>query len=150
MASESDEQYGEASIRKIYGRWISLDTLAQNTGSKIITRFVDIPAQCSFQLDAKDRTFWVGDTVEISHWKDVDQYGARRIRKWTIISAEEIQHGERVRYLAEDTTLYGKITYILAAGAADYPGADVADFNAAYIGDADGLLSDGTSAARIT
>lgn len=150
LASESDQQYGEPSIRTIFGRWIPSDTLAQNTGSKIITRYVDIPSQCSFQLDAKDRSHWIGDTVKISHWKDVDQYGDRRIRQWTIVSAEEIQHGERVRYLAEDTTLYGLIYFILASGTADYPGADLIEFGAAYIGDADGLLSDGSTAARIS
>jgi hypothetical protein len=149
LDSESDEQYGEASIRTMYGRWIPADTLAQNTASKIITRFVDIPSKCTFQLDAKDRSYWVGDTIKISHWKDVDQYGARNVRQWTIVSAEEVQHGERVQYWAEDTTLYGSINYILAAGAADYPGVDDVEFGAAYIGDADGLLSDGTDCARI-
>lgn len=150
LESESADEYGEASIRTIYGRWIDSDNLAQNTASKIITRYVDIPSECTFELDAKDRTYWVGDTIKISHWKDVDQHGARRVRQWTIISAEEVVHGERVRYVAEDTTLYGTIKVILAAGAGDYPGADEAVFNAAYIGDANGLLSDGTECARIS
>lgn len=150
LDSETDVEYGEASIRTMYGRWIPTDALARNTAGKIITRYVDIPSQCTFQLDAKDRSIWVGDTIRISHWKDVDQYGDRRQRLWTIVSAEEVIPGERVRYLAEDTTLYGAINYILAAGAADYPGAASVSFGDSYIGDADGLLSDGTEAARIT
>jgi hypothetical protein len=65
-------------------------------------------------------------------------------------SAEEIVPGEVMRYTAEDTTLYGLIYYIMASGAADWPGADAAGFGSAYIGDADGLLSDGiTTCARI-
>jgi hypothetical protein len=145
--AESAEQYGEPSIRKIYSRWLHTAALADTTASKIATRYEDSPRQASFTMDAKDRGYWVGDTLRISHPLDVDEYGERRTRYWTIISAEEVQPGEVVRYVAEDTTLYSNIYYILPSGAADYSAP--ADFGAAFIGDADGLLSDGTTCARI-
>jgi hypothetical protein len=100
-------------------------------------------------MDAKDRGYWVGDSVYISHHLDVDEFGDRRVRQWTITSAEEKVPGEVVEYVAEDTTLYGKIHYIMANGTADYPGAASAPFKNLYIGDADGLLSDGTACGRI-
>lgn len=150
LESEGDDQYGEASIRQIFSPWISSGALADTAASKILVRFVDIPARCMFRLDAKDRDYWTGDTVSISHHLDVDAFGERRVRNWTIISAEEVVPGEVVEYTAEDTTLYGRIHYIMANGSADYPGADTAPFRNGYIGDASGLLSDGSSAARIS
>lgn len=142
LESETDELYGEPSIRKIFANWISPLVLAQNTADKIITRYVDVPAQAMFRMDAKDRSLWVGDTVRISHYLDRDQYGARRIRNWTITSAEEVAPSEVVQYHAEDTTLYGRIHFVMANGTADYPGPELAPFKNCYIGNADGLLSD--------
>lgn len=150
LESETDNLYGEKSIRKVFARWLPSDVLAQNTATKIITRYVDIPSVCNFRLDAKDRSYWVGDTVKISHHLDVDDYGERRLRNWTIVSAEEKIPGEVVEYTAEDTTLYGRIHYVMATGAADYPGAASVPFKNCYIGNSDGLLSDGTSAGRIS
>lgn len=148
--SETDALYGEASIRKIFSPWLPAGALADTTASKLLTRFVETPAECRFRLDAKDRAYWVGDTVKISHHLDVDAFGERRLRNWTIVSAEEVIPGEVVEYVAEDTTLYGRIHYIMANGTADYPGAASVPFRNAYIGDASGLLSDGSQAARIS
>lgn len=148
LESESDVMYGEPAIRKINARWLSSSALANTTASKIITRFVDVPSICRFRMDAKDRAHWVGDLVQISHHLDVDEFGARRQRIWQIISAEETVPGEIVEYEAEDATLYGRINYVMANGSADYPGPS-APFKNAYIGNAAGLLSDGTTSARI-
>jgi hypothetical protein len=150
LASETDEQYGEKSIRKIFGRWLPTGALAETTASKIIRRYVDVPSQIKFRLDAKDRATWIGDVVAISHYLDVDSYGARRVRYWTITSAEEVVPGEVIEYHAEDTTLYGRIHYVMASDAPDYPGYDNAPFRNCYVGDAAGLLSDGESAGRIS
>jgi hypothetical protein len=148
LESETDALYGEASIRRVYARWIQSGALADTTASKILTRYVDVPSECKFRMDAKDRTYWVGDTITISHHLDVDAFGVRRLRNWTIVSAEEVQPGEVVEYTAEDTTLYGRIYYIQASGAGNYS-AGVSDPFDAFIGNSDGLLSDGTTAARI-
>lgn len=148
LASETEEQFGEKSIRKIYSRWIDASGQALSTASKIIVRYRDVPRQAKFRMDAKDRGYWVGDQVQISHYLDVDQYGDRNISIWTIISAEEVVPGEVVEYLAQDTTLYGTIAVIQAAGAADYTAGDSKFL--AWIGDANGLLSDLTECTRIT
>lgn len=149
LESETDELYGEASIRKVWGNFLSTGATAGTVGSKIVTRFADTPNVCTFQLDAKDRGYWLGDQVRISHHLDVDEFGQRQIRTWTIVQAEEIVSGEIVKYEAEDTTLYGLIAYIMANSAVDYPGPELAPFQNGYIGDAAGLLSDGSNCARI-
>ncbi|MFA9232001.1 MAG: hypothetical protein ACEQSU_14855 [Microgenomates group bacterium] len=150
IESEGVNLYGEPSIRKIFARWLSSSALANTTASKILLRYVDVPSVCTFSLDAKDRAIWVGDVIQISHHLDVDQFGARRIRNWIITSAEETLPGEVVQYEAEDTTLYGTVNYVMATGAANYPGAALKPFKNAYVGNSAGLLSDGSPCARIT
>jgi hypothetical protein len=80
---------------------------------------------------------------------DVDEFGARRTRQWFITSAQEIEAGETIECIATDTTLYGKINYVMAAGAADYTTPAAAPFKNCYIGDANGLLSDKSQCGRI-
>jgi len=150
LESETEELYGEPSIKKVFGYWLSSGALADTTASKLITRYVDVPMHCEFELDAKDRTYWTGDTVQISHHAVVDEFGERLLKNWTIISAEETIHGEKARYLAEDTTLYGRIHYVMADAAADYPGPASQPFKNCYIGDANGLLSDGTPCGKVS
>lgn len=150
LESEKAELYGEPSVRKLFSRWLSRNIFVQNTASKILARYRDIPSEIKFRVDAKDRIYWVGDTIEISHHFDVDQYGERRQRRWTIISAEEVIAGEVVEYTAEDTTLYGRLYYVMASGAADYPGYDFAPAKNCYIGNAAGKVSDGQDAGKIS
>lgn len=149
LETEADELYGTPSIRKVFSRWLRSGALAANTATKILTRYVDVPVEVTFSMDAKDRGYWVGDIFKLSHHLFTDAFGARQLENWTITSAEEIVPGEVVRYTAENTALLGQVHYIMADAAADYPGAASVAFKSAYIGDSAGVLSDGTSAARI-
>lgn len=149
LESETDNLYGEQSIRKVWATFLEAAATAGTVASKIVTRFSETPSNCNFSLDAKDRAYWLGDQVRISHPLDVNEFGERQVRIWTIIQAEEVKHGEVVKYVAEDTTLYGRISYVMADGSADYPGQETAPFRNAYVGDSDGLLSDGNVCARI-
>lgn len=147
LESETAVKYGEPSIRKVYANWITSEALASTSGVKIMARNVEIPSECKFRMDAKDRAYWVGDTVTISHHLDVDAYGNRRLQNWTIVSAEEVVPGEVVEYIAENTTLYGTVAFVMADGSPDYT---VPVVGSAYIGDSLGLLPDGTTCARIS
>jgi hypothetical protein len=149
LPSEGPNQYGEKSVREIFAGWIPSSALAPALANKLLVRYVDVPREAKFRLDAKDRGYWTGDTVRLSTDLDMDAFGVRVLSIWTIVSAEEIVPGEVVEYVAQDTTLYGKIYKILAAGAANYA-PETATFSGAYIGNASGLLSDGTNSARIT
>ena len=149
LPSETIDQYGEPSIRQIFSRWITSAALALGTASRIVVRYSTIPRQCRFRLDAKDRSLWVGDSVRISHFLEIDQFGQRLVNVWTILSAEEVVPGETIEYIAEDTTLFGRISLILPTGEPDY-NPSTSPFTGAFIGDNNGLLSDGTPSARIT
>lgn len=150
LVSAGQNFYAEEAIRPIYARWLNSLALARNTANRILTRYIDTPSSCTFQMDAKDRAYWVGDTVRISHFKDRDEFGQKRLRRWTIVSAEEIVDEQRIRYTAEDTTLYGIVNFVMADDAPDYDPNTEPPFSNCYIGDANGLLSDGTPAGRIS
>ena len=148
LESETGELYGSASIRKIFGAWINTGVIAQTTATKLSNKYVDTPTQGKFRVDIKDGDYQIGATFYISHYLDVDQYGSRRLRAWTVVSREEVVPNEIVEYVVEDTSLYGRVYFVMAGGSGDYNPSNV-PFKSAYIGNADGLLSDGTEAARI-
>lgn len=148
LESETEELYGTPSIRTIFGSWISQSIAATNTATRISRRYNELPTQAKFRVDIKDGDYQVGDTFQISHHLDVDEFGQRRLRIWMVSSREEVVPNEIVEYVCEDTTLYGRIYYVMAAGSGDYNPATVT-FKSGYIGDASGVLSDGSSAARM-
>lgn len=150
LESETEDLYGEASIRKIYARWLRTSALAKNTATTIIRRYVDTPSELKLRADAKDRGLWLGDTFRLSHFADVDEFGARRERSWTIVSAEEVVPGETVEYFCTDTTAAGQINYVMTGGAADFPGYDLAPVRNCYIGNAGGVLSSGETSGAIS
>ena len=148
LESETDELYGTPSIRTIFGSWISQSIAATNTATRITRRYNELPTQATLRVDIKDGSYQVGDTFQISHHLDVDEFGERRLRIWMVSSREEVVPNEIVEYVVEDTTLYGRIYYIMAPGSGNYNPATVT-FKSGYIGNASGVLSDGSSAARM-
>lgn len=148
LESETDDLYGSASIRKIFGSWFRAGIIAQSTATKLINKYVDTPKEGKFRVDIKDGDYQIGDTFYISHYLDVDEFGERVLRPWTVMSREEVVPNEVVEYVVEETGLYGRIYFIMASGSADYNPSNVA-FKSGYIGDSDGLLSDGNISARI-
>lgn len=148
LESETDQLYGAASIRKIFGTWISQGIIAQTTATKLISKYVDTPVEGKLRVDVKDGSFQIGSVFYISHYLDVDQFGARLVRPWTVVSREEVVPNEVVEYVVEETGLYGRVYFVMAGGVGDYDAANV-PFKSGYIGNASGVLSDGTTAARI-
>lgn len=147
---EAEELYGESATKTIFARWLTKDIFAKSAAKRILNRYVETPEKVKFRMDAKDRDYWTGDYVRISHYLDRNQYGARRERDWLIISAEEVEYGHTIEYEAQDVSLFGVQNFVMANGSADYPGAGSAPAKNAYIGNANGKLSDGSNSARIS
>lgn len=150
LSAEGANEYGESQSTEIRALFIATGAQALSTTSKLLTRYRNTPRAAVFEVDAKDRSYWTGDTIRISHPLDVDEFGVRNIATWTVTEAEEVEPGHRVRLVCEDTTLYGKVYVIQANGTADYQGDGSDAYNGAFIGDASGLLSDGENSARIS
>jgi hypothetical protein len=99
--AESDLQYGEQRIKKIYSRWIQTDAVAIQTNTRLLSRFRDTPEYLAFRLDAKDRALWTADIIDATVDQIVDDTGAPISARWQIISAEEVVPGEIVEYKAQ-------------------------------------------------
>jgi len=96
--AESDLQYGERRIKKIYSRWLQTDAMAIQTTARLLIRFRDTPEYIAFAVDAKDRSMWTGDLADVSVDSVVDVTGANRVNRWQVISAEETVSGEVTEY----------------------------------------------------
>lgn len=147
---ETPEKYGVASTRVIYARWLPTFALVLTTASKIQLRYSDVPQEITFSLDAKDASYWVGDTVILTHYLLIEQYGQQSMRQWLILSADEVEPGHVVRYTAVDATLAGYIALILPNSTGDYVGDGTDQFNGAWISRNDGTYTNGDIGARIT
>jgi len=144
--SESEERYGSASIREIFGTWVSSRLMAKEVGERILQRYVDIPKSITFSMDLKDRAYGVGDPFYLEHYLFYDEWRQPTLTTWLITSYEEKLTQGVVTYTAEDITSYGRNYYFMASDATDYDGSRV--FKSAYWGDDNGELNDGTIGAR--
>lgn len=98
LEAESEREYGEQRIRKVFARWITTEAVAINLGVRLLGRYRDTPALLSFKLDAKDRGLWTGDSVQVTTRLRVDALGFELTEVWQVISAEETVPGETVAY----------------------------------------------------
>lgn len=147
--SSLPEQYGNVlQTREIYSLWLTTEALANQTASRMSIRYADVPQFATFYVDAKDRSIWLGDVVTISHPMIVNEFGARSVRNWLIVEAEEVVPGHTVKYVAADITLDGNIYYITENTVTEYT-EELFEAGNAFITDANGLNPDGTIGATI-
>lgn len=96
--AESDNQYGEQRIKKIFSRWLNSEGQAINTSSRLLMRYRNNPRTMTIAVDAKDRDHWTGDVLDVSHRNIVDATGMPVWQRFQIISAEETVPGHRAEY----------------------------------------------------
>ena len=124
LPAETDNQYGESRIKRIYSRWLD-DTNAGEvitTGTRLLTRYRDNPVYVYFSMDAKDRDIWVGDVIKFTHRSFVNDIGTPFLTALQVIRAEEVEAGHRIEYKCQ---LYG---FQLA----DNPGGNPGGFGSRY------------------
>jgi hypothetical protein len=145
--SESDLQYGESRIRKIYSRWIQTDAVAIQTTTRLLSRFRDTPEYIAFALDAKDRDLWTGDLSDVTVDGIVDETGAPKVQRWQVISAEETKSGEVAEYQLQRFS-FGpddQSSFWMISSAPIYADAtDQERQDGAWWGDDTGLMPDGS------
>lgn len=98
LDAESDKQFGEQKIRKVYSRWLHTEGQVINLSTRLLGRFRDTPKHMTVDLDAKDRALWTGSVVDVTHYGVVSFTGQPVSLRWQVISAEEIEPGHKVRY----------------------------------------------------
>lgn len=144
------DQYGRLpQTREVFSRWLQTEAQANQTSSRIGTRYEDVPLYVKFKVDAKDRQYWAGDFARLSHDQLVLETGLRdEDRRWLIIEAEEVEPGHSQMIRLVDVTLDGLIYRITANGIGNYT-KELFDAGNAFITDNNGLNPDGTRGARI-
>jgi hypothetical protein len=149
LDAESPEKYGEAKIRKIYARWIQTDAQAIILGTRFLDFSIDNPRTLRLQVDAKDRSFWTGDVVNVQHRSMVDATGAPIQERYQILSAEEVQPGSVVEYHLQSFALrFSRVGFYTQADALnydDYTPEQIEAQSLTFYGDENGLMPDGST-----
>lgn len=145
LDAESDNEYGDSVRRDIAGNFTARKIQALDVAGRYMRKYTDVPRRVSFELDQKDKARRLGDVIGISHRLLIDEHGNRSVTYWMITECEPLLRQGKIRYVAEETTDYGRLYYIMSGSAPDYSG--TRPEKSAYIGNAAGLLSDGTIGA---
>ena len=145
---EAPERYGESRIRKVFARWIQNDAQAINLSARLLGASIDNPKILKLRLDAKDRSIWTGDVVEVLHRNIVDFTGAREQERYQVLSVEEIQPGEVVQYEMQRFVFRGtRFGYYMEADADFYDQYTEEELagRVGFYSEADGRMPDGTT-----
>jgi hypothetical protein len=145
---ESADKYGESRIRKIYARWIQSDAQAINLAVRLLDVTKDNPRTLKIRLDAKDRSFWTADVLQVQHRNMVDVFGNPSTERYQILSAEEIEPGETVEYMLQSFPLrVARVGFYTEADALNYDQYtedEIEEQKLSFYSDEDGLMPDGT------
>jgi hypothetical protein len=144
--AESDLEYGETKIRRIFSRWIVSDAVAQNLAVRYLNRYLRNPRYLTVLLDAKDRTIWTADIVDATSRLITDDTGQDDTRRYIVIEAEEVQPGETVKYTMQNAdVLEGRFGFWTASDAPDYETATEGQrLTMGFWADNAGLMPDGS------
>ena len=99
-ASEAPETYNSKSVRKLYSRWLTSKSAAQDLGNQLIDRFGETPRQLQFTLDAKDYTWWTGDVFRLQTRLAQAVDGSDAVLTAQIIEAAEAKVAHQFKYTA--------------------------------------------------
>lgn len=144
--TDAEEQYNESRTRRIFSRWITSDAQAQDLATRFLSRYRDNPRFMTLRLDAKDRSLWTADPVDIDTMEVQDATGASVVTRWQVISAEEIEPGHVVQYDLQTLEFFGRFAFWMSASAPDYLDTPVDARDEPGVGfwsDEDGLMSNG-------
>lgn len=145
---ESADAYGESRIRKVYARWIVGDNQAYNLSVRLLNASKDNPKYLKFRVDAKDRSIWTADVIDIENRAMVDFNGNQIIERYQVLSAQEVVSGEVVEYTAQLFSVRGiRFGFYMADDAPQYVDAtteQIAGKSSWYAND-EGLMPDGSA-----
>jgi len=146
-SAESSFQYGESKIRRIFSRWITSDAVAVNIATRLLNRYRDNPKYLTLSLDAKDREIWTADIVDVESRLITNDVGDILRRRYEVITAEETNPGEVVRYTLQSADfLSGRFGFWTPPDAPTYE--DATESERAIYGfwaEDSGLMPDGES-----
>ena len=105
--SESPREYGEVAVEKIFSRWVRTDAIVTAITTRLLNRYRDTPFYLTVSVDAKDRTTWTADVVDVSTRLLTNADGLPLNTRYQVISAEETSPGHIAKYVLQSYALTG-------------------------------------------
>lgn len=129
--AESDDEYGEQRIKKIFCRFFSNENQSQAVvlAARMLARYRDNPRTFKFKLDAKDADIVVGDVVNVSSKSLQSVTGAALTTPMQILKRTESKAGTIFDFEVTDSFFEGRYAYIMADDTPDYLDASAAQRN---------------------
>lgn len=109
---ESDDLYGSIKQRVIFGEWLQAASRANAIANRMASRFAEMPKLITFELDAKDEGYSIGELIKIDTRELVDADGSNLVYQAQIIELSEIEYGTRYRYRAMTATFASRYGFI--------------------------------------
>ena len=139
--SESEREYGESAVKKIYSRWVRTDSIVVVITTRLLDRYKTDPLYLTISVDAKDRNTWTADVVDVSSRLQTNTEGLPLNRRYQVISAQEVQPGAVVKYVLQNYDFTAKYAFWMANDAPIFSLAtDEEKALGAWWADADGLI----------
>jgi hypothetical protein len=141
--------YADGTVRErtIFSRWIATEAQALLVQAALLNRFARTPEETTVRLDYKDAGNGIGNIVAIDTFSQLGPLGERRVRKWQVVSTDEIEPGHLIEAEVQSVDAYdGSYGYIMANDAPDYAGASDAqrELGCFLADDLTGLMPDGS------
>jgi hypothetical protein len=141
-ASESEREYDESAIEKVFSRWVRTDAIVTAITTRIINRYKQTPFYLTLQVDAKDRGLWTADVVDVSTRIIMNVDGLPQTTRYQIISAQETTPGSVIKYVLQNYNFTARYGYYMAADAPTFADAtDEEKLIGAWYADENGLIS---------
>jgi len=147
LEAESDDAYGESRIRKVYARWIVGNNQAYSLAVRLLNASKDNPKYLKFRVDAKDRSIWTADVIDIQNRSMVDFNGNPVIERFQVLSAQEVVSGEVIEYMTQYFSVRGiRFGFYMADDAPQYADAtpEQIEGQSAWYANDDGFMPDGS------
>jgi hypothetical protein len=121
--SESQREYGEVAVEKIFSRWVRTDAIVVAITTRLLARYSVNPYYLTISVDAKDRGTWTADVVDVSTRLLTNTEGLPFTTRYQIISAQETSPGSVVKYVLQNYNFSARYGYWMAADAPTYAAA---------------------------
>jgi hypothetical protein len=121
--SESEREYGEVAVEKIFSRWVRTDAIVVAITTRLLARYSVNPYYLTISVDAKDRGTWTADVVDVSTRLLTNTEGLPFTTRYQIISAQETSPGSVVKYVLQNYNFSARYGYWMAADAPTYAAA---------------------------
>lgn len=141
-SSQSEREYNEPAIEKIFSRWVRADAIVTAITTRIINRYRQTPFYLTVSVDAKDRGLWTADVVDVSTRIITNFDGLPTATRYQIISAQETSPGSIVKYVLQNYNFTARYGYYMASDAPIFADATEGQkLVGGWWSDADGLIS---------